>query len=102
MFFGIIKCPLVAKHRAFCCIPIKCPYMIPGRLYVQSIFLYGERNFNKKFGIILEIPFFQTIYCDHRTIGGIMQTAKLIFFRFSSNHLYLLIKRTVPIDVYGN
>ena len=45
MFFDIIKYPLVAKHRAFCCILIKCPYIIPEIGLFHPSFIHPENGY---------------------------------------------------------
>lgn len=65
-------------------------------------FLCGDSHTSGECLFIPRMATFRAYTQEHCPIGCIMQTAKLIFFRFSGNHLYLLIKRSVLIDVYGN
>lgn len=51
---------------------------------VQTGLIGKERDFNEKFGIIVKTAVQQAVNGDHGTIRGLMETPKLVFFRFAT------------------
>ena len=102
MLRGILKYSLVTQPGVFHGFSIKGPHIFSGGLYVQSGLLNRKRNLNKHFGVIFKFTIIQAFHRDHRPIGGVVQAAKLVFFRLVSNQIHQLIKREVLVHVNGN
>ena len=61
-----------------------------------------KRNLYKEPGIIVKATVKQAVNGNHGTVGGFMEAAQPVFFCLCGNQFYLLLERSIPIDVYGD
>ena len=102
MLFGIIKYFLIPFRNPIPTSFMESPQILSVRGVMKPGLIRKERDFNKKFGLIVIVALLQAGNGNHRTVGSFMKPAEMVFLRLGRNQFHLLFKGGILAYIHGD